>query len=157
MFLLRQGGVSHGMKLQTKCVISARFLWRWFIAAPCFHSPSLSREQRESKLWLRVCWGFAIFRGVVSGPVSLLRNAAAALMHKLRPVARLGSAGAPKKKSKRNVRAINFNCLYFGSCRQHEEYVLADDPRQPLRGQHQRSHAEVGVLLHTGSGLGKPL
>lgn len=53
--------------------------------------------------------------------------------------------------------AINFNCLCFGSRRQHEEYVLADDTRQPLRGQHQRSHAEVGVLLHAGSGLGKPL
>lgn len=41
--------------------------------------------------------------------------------------------------------------------RQHEEHLLADDPGQPLRGQHQRSHAEVGVLLHAGRGLGQPL
>lgn len=103
---------------------------------------------------------------VVSAADGVLRNAA--MMHELwlgsarLDPARLGRCSEGKeergkKKPKGNKTAINFNCLCFGSRRQHEEHVLADDTGQPLRGQHQRRHAEVGVLLHAGGGLGKPL
>lgn len=88
-----------------------------------------------------------------------------AILGTRRGSARLGTAGAPKEKKrsaeakkKRGMkRQLISTVLCFASRRQHEEHVLADDTRQPLRGQHQRSHAEVGVLLHAGRGLGKPL
>lgn len=62
------------------------------------------------------------------------------------------------KKGERKLRSSPLiKTLFLRLHRQYEEHLLADDTGQPLWGQHQRSHVEVGVLLHTGSRLGQPL